>query len=284
MEKIMTFEQINAAAEFIRGRAAQRSRVGLVLGSGLGPLADQIQGADCIPYNEIPNFPVSTVEGHSGRMVVGQLEGQSVLVMQGRVHYYEGYSMSQVAFPIRVMQALGIKTLIITNAAGGFNQDWTPGNLMLITDHINFLGMVGANPLRGPNLDVFGPRFPDMTCAYDAELRQLAQQIAEQEGIVLHEGVYMGLSGPFFETPAELRMMRLLGADAVGMSTVAEVTVARHGGMRVLGLSGISNIVIFDPSTGEAPNHKEVMEAGLLTVPNLMTLVKGVLRRLPPCD
>ena len=278
----MTLEQIDEAAEYVRGYTAHRPSVGLVLGSGLGALADQIQKADRIPYQEIPHFPVSTVAGHSGQAVVGQLEGRPVLAMQGRVHYYEGYSMSQVAFPIRVMQRAGIETLIITNAAGGFNLDWQIGDLMLITDHINMPGLAGVNPLRGPNLDVFGPRFPSMTRAYDPELSQLARDVAEQEGILLREGVYVGLGGPFYETPAELRMLRTIGADAVGMSTVAEVTAACHGGMRVLGISGISNIVLFDASQGEAPHHKEVMEAGLRTVPMLMAVVKGVLRRLPP--
>ena len=282
MEKRMTLEQIDEAAEYVRGYTAHRPSVGLVLGSGLGALADQIQKADRIPYQEIPHFPVSTVAGHSGQAVIGQLEGRPVLAMQGRVHYYEGYSMSQVAFPIRVMQRAGIETLIITNAAGGFNLDWQIGDLMLITDHINMPGLAGVNPLRGPNLDVFGPRFPSMTRAYDPELSQLARDVAEQEGILLREGVYVGLGGPFYETPAELRMLRTIGADAVGMSTVAEVTAACHGGMRVLGISGISNIVLFDASQGEAPHHKEVMEAGLRTVPMLMAVVKGVLRRLPP--
>jgi purine-nucleoside phosphorylase len=285
MEKSMTLAQINAAADFIRGRTENRPTIGLILGSGLGALADQVQGADHVPFDEIPHFPVSTVAGHSGRMVIGQLEGQPVLVMQGRVHYYEGYSMSQVTFPIRVMQALGIGTLVVTNAAGGLDTSWSPGDLMLIRDHINLVGMVGMNPLRGPNLDTFGPRFPDMSRAYSPELRQLAREVAEQEGILMHEGVYIGLAGPNYETPAELHFMRQIGADAVGMSTVAEVTVACHGGMRVLGISGISNIVIYDPSQqGEAPNHEEVLEAGLQAVPKLMAIIKGVLRRLPPGD
>lgn len=282
MEKRITLEQINQAAGFVLGRTKHRPSVGLVLGSGLGALADQIQGADHIPYHEIPHFPVSTVAGHSGQAVIGQLEGRPVLVMQGRVHYYEGYSMSQVTFPIRVMQGAGVKTLIITNAAGGFNQDWQPGELMLIVDHINLVGMVGMNPLRGPNLDVFGPRFPSMSQPYDLELCQLAREVAEQESILLREGVYVGLSGPSYETPAELRFLRSIGADAVGMSTVAEVTVACHGGMRVLGISGISNLVIFDPSQGKAPSHEEVLDAGLKLAPRLMAMVKGVLRRLPP--
>ncbi|MFN2108892.1 MAG: purine-nucleoside phosphorylase, partial [Anaerolineae bacterium] len=234
-----------------------------------------------IPFDEIPYFPVSTVSGHSGRVVVGQLEGKPVLAMQGRAHYYEGYSMAQVTLPIRMMQELGIKVLIVTNAAGGLNPDWQAGDLMLITDHINLIGMAGMNPLRGPNLAVFGPRFPDMSEAYDLKLQQVAREAAAEEGLLLREGVYAGLSGPNFETPAELRFLRSIGTDAVGMSTVAEVTVARHGGMRVLGLSSISNIVVYDPSHGEAASHEEVLEAGALIVPRLTALIRNVLRRLP---
>ena len=226
-------------------------------------------------------YPVSTVSGHSGRVVVGQLEGKPVLAMQGRAHYYEGYSMAQVTLPIRMMQELGIKVLIVTNAAGGLNPDWQAGDLMLITDHINLIGMAGMNPLRGPNLAVFGPRFPDMSEAYDLKLQQVAREAAAEEGLLLREGVYAGLSGPNFETPAELRFLRSIGTDAVGMSTVAEVTVARHGGMRVLGLSSISNIVVYDPSHGEAASHEEVLEAGALIVPRLTALIRNVLRRLP---
>jgi purine-nucleoside phosphorylase len=189
--------------------------------------------------------------------------------------------MAQVTLPVRVMQALGVQVLIVTNAAGGLNTQWQAGDLMLISDHINLIGMSGLNPLRGPNLETFGPRFPDMSQAYDSELRQLARAAAEQEDILLHEGVYAGLAGPSFETPAELRFLRSIGTDAVGMSTVAEVTVARHGGMRVLGLSSISNIVVYDPSQGEAASHEEVLEAGKLIVPKLSSVIKGTLRHLP---
>jgi purine-nucleoside phosphorylase len=247
----------------------------------LGQLADEVQGADPIPFDDIPYFPVSTVSGHSGRLVIGQLEGKTVLAMQGRAHYYEGYAMAQVTLPIRVMQELGVKLLIVTNAAGGLNPDWQAGDLMLITDHINLIGMAGLNPLRGPNLAAFGPRFPDMSEAYDLELQKIAREAAVEEGLVLREGVYTGLAGPNFETPAELRFLRSIGTDAVGMSTVAEVTVACHGGVRVLGLSSISNIVVYDPSLGEAASHEEVLEAGKLIVPRLTALIKNTLRRLP---
>ncbi len=278
----VTLEQIDAVAEFIRGRTRHQPSVGLILGSGLGPLADQVQDADYIPFDEIPHFVVSTVSGHSGRLVIGQLEGWPVLVMQGRAHYYEGYSMAQVTLPIRVMQALGTWALIVTNAAGGLNTAWQAGDLMLIADHINLIGMVGLNPLCGPNLETFGPRFPDMSVAYDPELRRLAREAAAEAGILLREGVYTGLGGPSFETPAELRFLRMIGTDAVGMSTVAEVTVARHGGMRVLGLSGISNIAIFDPQQGHVASHEEVLAAGQLIVPRLIAVIKGTLRRLAP--
>jgi len=277
----LTLDQINQAAGAIRKHTQHHPTVGMILGSGLGPLADQIQDADYIPFDEIPHFPVSTVWGHRGRLVIGQLEGQMTCVMQGRAHYYEGYSIAQVTLPIRVMQTLGIEILVVTNAAGGLDPAWQAGDLMLITDHINMIGMAGLNPLRGPNLDQFGPRFPDMSQAYSLELRQLAHEAAAESGITLRKGVYAGLGGPNFETPAELRFLRKIGADAVGMSTVAEVTVACHGGTRVLGISGISNIVVYDPSQEKAASHAEVIQAGEQIVPKLMTLLKGTLRRLP---
>jgi purine-nucleoside phosphorylase len=205
-----------------------------------------------------------------------------VMVMQGRTHYYEGYSMQRVTLPIRVMQVLGIHTLFVTNAAGGIRPEFQPGDLMLITDHINLIGMAGLNPLRGPNLDEFGPRFPDMSCAYDLALQATARRVASGLGFNLREGVYMCLAGPSFETPADLRFLRAIGADAVGMSTVPEVTVARHGGTRVMGVSGISNVVITDTSADRETTHEEVLEAGRVIVPRLIGLVKGVLRDLPP--
>jgi purine-nucleoside phosphorylase len=277
----MTLEKIDSATEFVQEHTRHQPLVGLILGTGLGPLADEIQEADYIPFDEIPHFPASTVWGHSGRLVIGRLESQPVVAMQGRAHYYEGYSMPQVTLPVRVMQALGVQVLIVTNAAGGLNTEWQVGDLMLIADHINLVGMAGANPLRGPNLDTFGPRFPDMGHAYDPELRKIARDVAKENGILLREGIYAGLSGPSFETPAELRFLRSIGTDAVGMSTVTEVTVARHGGTRVLGVSTISNIVFFDPSQGDVTTHEDVVEAGKKVVPKLVTIIKGTLQRLP---
>jgi purine-nucleoside phosphorylase len=221
---------------------------------------------------------VSTVIGHQGRLVAGRLEGRKVVVMQGRVHYYEGYSMAQVTLPVRVFQRLGVEILIVTNAAGAIQPDFKPGDLMLINDHLNLIGMSGLSPLRGQNLDELGPRFPDMSQAYDRELLALARQSAQDAGILVREGVYAGLAGPSFETPADLRFLRLIGADAVGMSTVPEVTVARHGGTRVLGISGISNKANLDGNT--ITSHEEVLEAGHKIVPNLIAVVRGVLRKL----
>jgi len=278
MSDYITLEQIDHLAGLVRSHTAVRPRVGIILGSGLGGLAELIQESTEIPFQELPGWPVSTVMGHKGRLVLGKLEGIDVVVMQGRVHYYEGYSMAQVTLPVRVMQRLGVEVLIVTNAAGAIHPEYEPGDLMLITDHINMIGMAGANPLRGPNLDELGPRFPDMSLAYDPELSRVARQVATESQILLHEGVYIGLSGPSFETPADLRFLRLTGADAVGMSTVAEVTVARHGGMRVLGFSGISNKANLDGST--ITTHEEVLEAGRLIAPKLMSIIRGVLRRL----
>lgn len=276
MQPFVTLAQIDDVAGAIRKRTTHQPKIGIVLGSGLGRFADSVEQAQSIPFDDLPHWPRSTVHGHAGRLVIGALEGQSVLVMQGRIHYYEGYSMSQVTLPIRVMQRLGIETLIVTNAAGGVNPNFTPGDLMLITDHINFVGMAGLNPLIGPNMEEFGPRFPDMSQAYDRHLLALARQAAREANLALQEGVYIGLSGPSFETPADLRFLRAVGADAVGMSTVAEVTVARHGGMRVLGVSGISNKANLDGNT--ITTHEEVLEAGQVLTPKLETLLRGVLR------
>jgi purine-nucleoside phosphorylase len=244
----------------------------------LGSLAAAVDAGTIIPYREMPSWPVSTVIGHEGRLVIGRLEGQPVMVMQGRVHYYEGYSMAEVTLPIRVMQRLGIETLVVTNAAGAVNPNFEPGMVMLILDHLNLLGVGGLSPLRGPNLDQFGPRFPDMGRAYDRELCALARQAAVDTGIPLYEGVYAGLAGPSFETPADLRFLRGIGVDAVGMSTVPEVTVARHGGTRVLGFSGISNKANLDGNT--LTTHEEVLQAGDRIVPQLETLIRSVLRSL----
>jgi purine-nucleoside phosphorylase len=248
-----------------------------VLGTGLNPLAEEIQEADVIPYRDIPHFPTSTVEGHVGQLVIGELEGQEIMAMQGRAHYYEGYSPQQIALPIRAMQLLGIGILIVTNAAGGLNPAFKAGDLMLITDHINLIGMAGLNPLRGPNDPELGPRFIEMSQAYDLKLREMALRVAKDLGLTLHQGVYICLAGPSFETPADLRFLRLIGADAVGMSTVPEVTVARHAGMRVLGISGISNVAVVEPTGESKAIHKEVLEAGKILVPKLTALLKGVI-------
>jgi purine-nucleoside phosphorylase len=278
MNEYFTLAQIDETAVAVRSRIAEMPQVGLILGSGLGGLADSIENPEKIPYSELPYWPVSTVIGHMGQLVLGRLQGQHVVVMQGRAHYYEGYSMAQVTLPVRVMQRLGVMTLIVTNAAGAVNPDFEPGELMLLTDHLNLIGMAGLSPLRGPNLDELGPRFPDMSRAYDLYLRQLARQVAADNGLVLREGVYACLAGPSFETPADLRFLRAIGVDAVGMSTVPEVTVAHHGGTRVLGVSGVSNKANLDGNT--LTTHDEVLEAGNKIVPQLITLIRGVMARL----
>jgi purine-nucleoside phosphorylase len=278
MNEIITLAQIDETSTAVRAKIKHTPQVGLILGSGLGNLAKEIEEPVLIPYRQLPHWPVSTVIGHEGRLVIGRLADQVVMTMQGRSHFYEGYSMAQVTLPVRVMQRLGIKILIITNAAGAVNQDFKAGEVMLITDHINLMGMTGFNPLRGPNLSEFGPRFPDMSIPYDRELREFAQRVAEDNGVQLRQGVYVGLSGPSFESPADLRFLRNAGADAVGMSTVPEVIVARHGETRVLGFSGISNKANLDGST--ITTHEEVLEAGEKIVPQLSTLVRGVLKRL----
>lgn len=278
MKALYTLTQVDETAQLIRSRTTYHPRIALVLGSGLGALAAAVDQAAIIPYGELPHWPISTVPGHQGYLVVGRLENQDVLVMQGRAHYYEGYSMAQVTYPIRVMQRLGVEILMVTNAAGGVNPGFEPGDLMLITDHLNLLGMAGPNPLRGPNLDEIGPRFPDMSQAYDRKLISLARMVAQERNLLLREGIYVCLAGPSFETPADLRFLRMIGVDAVGMSTVPEVIVARHGGVRVLGISGISNKANLDGNT--ITTHEEVLEAGKKIVPQLTTLIKGVLRRL----
>jgi purine-nucleoside phosphorylase len=278
MEDYLTPAQFEAAAAAVRAGTRHQPEVGLVLGSGLGALAEAVEEADIIPADKIPHWPRSTVQGHVGRLVVGKLEGQTVLVQQGRAHHYEGLPMQQVTLPVRVMQLLGLQTVILTNAAGGINPAYHPGDLMLITDHLNFMGMAGISPLRGPNVDAWGPRFPDMSQVYDRGLRALAVAEAEAAGLTLHQGVYVCLGGPSFETPADLRFLRSAGADAVGMSTVPEATVARHGGLRVLGFSGISNAANLDGDT--VTTHEEVLAAGKAIVPKLTTVIRGVLRRL----
>jgi len=260
---------------FLKEKVPEGAEIGLILGSGLGVLAEEIESPTVIPYREIPNFPVSTVEGHAGQLVTGQLEGKRVVAMQGRFHYYEGYAMQQVVFPVRVMSKLGIKALFVTNAAGGINHGFEPGDLMIIMDHIN---LTGANPLLGPNDDGFGPRFPDMSEAYDRKLIELAKKAASEQKIKLREGVYAGLTGPSYETPAEIKYLRSIGVDAVGMSTVPEVIVANHAGLRVLGISCITNM-----AAGVLPQkltHQEVMETAERVREKFVKLVKGIIQEV----
>ena len=248
-------EKIEAAVSYIRGYVHERPEIGMILGSGLGDYADTLTDICRISFKDIPNFPAPTVAGHNGAMIFGKRNGKSVVVLQGRTHYYEGLSQKEITIPVRVMAALGIKTLILTNACGGVNLNFHPGDLMLISDHINFSG---DNPLIGPNLDAFGPRFPDMSDLYTANLRRAIQEKAEEAGIALREGVYAMYSGPNYETPAEIRMFRTMGADVVGMSTVPEALVAGHCGMQVVGISCITNM-----AAGVLPvklSHAEVIE------------------------
>ncbi|MED4908767.1 purine-nucleoside phosphorylase [Brevibacillus centrosporus] len=263
------------AVAYIQPKLEEKPTIGLVLGSGLGVLADEIENPVIIPYNEIPGFTVSTVVGHKGQLVIGKLQGKQVVAMQGRFHFYEGHGLDAVVFPIRVMKLLGVETIIVTNAAGGINENYDPGNLMLISDHIN---MTFRNPLIGPNDDEMGARFPDMSEAYSKELRQIAKQVASEQGIELQEGIYVGLLGPSYETPAEIRMLRILGGDAVGMSTVPEVIVARHMGVKVLGISCISNMAA---GILEQPlSHDEVMETTEKVKTQFLALVNGIVAKL----
>lgn len=268
-----------AVADFIAQRTSHRPQVALVLGSGLSGLAGAVTEADRIDFADIPHFPRSSVIGHQGQLVIGHLENRAVFVMQGRVHFYEGYSLEEVTLPIRVMQAFGVQAVILTNAAGGLNPSFRPGDIMLIEDQINLLGMIGHNPLMGPNDETVGPRFPDLSTLYDRKLRHLALQVAADLGITLQRGVYAGLAGPAFETPAEVRFLRIIGADATGMSTTNEAVVARHCGMRVVGLSGISNAAIDAVDSPRTTTHDEVLEAGRLLVPRLTALLRGLLAR-----
>jgi len=279
MDMFITLHDIDVTTDFIKKTLKVMPRIGLVLGSGLGGLADAVKNPIILEYKNIPNWPLSTIQGHKGRLVIGDLFGVPAMVMQGRTHYYEGYPMDQITLPIRVMQRMGIGTIILTNAAGAINPDYIPGDVMVLTDHIALIGMAGLNPLRGPNLDEIGPRFPDMSRPYDREWIEKVREIAKQKGIQLHEGVYVCLSGPSFESPADLRFLRLIGADAVGMSTVPETIVARHGHTRVLAFSGISNKANLDGNT--ETTHEEVLAAGDLIVPKLTALIEGFLRSFP---
>lgn len=249
--------------------------IGIILGSGLGSFAEVIEEKVTIPYREIPHFPVSTVEGHKGQLVFGKVMGKSIVAMQGRFHYYEGYSMQEVTFPVRVMQVLGVNGLIVTNAAGGINPSYRPGDLVVIKDHIN---LMGANPLRGENLTSLGPRFPDLSEGYDLEWRQRALTVAREIGIHPQEGVYAAMSGPSYETPAEIRFLRTIGADLVGMSTVPEVIIANQGGMRVLGISCVTNM-----AAGILPqrlSHAEVMETAERIEKQFVRFVQALIRIL----
>ncbi|NNE97947.1 MAG: purine-nucleoside phosphorylase [Pyrinomonadaceae bacterium] len=284
----MNYEKALEAAEFIKSKYDKPIKIVLVLGSGLGAFADEIENAVKIPYSEIPNFAVSTVEGHAGQLVLGEIEGVSVAIQQGRFHYYEGYGIDQVVFPMRVFGRLGAEIVILTNAAGSVLTSFKPGRLMLIRDHIN---MMGVSPLRGENDTRFGPRFPDMTDVYDRELQQIAIEESEkirekktekkrkkQPKPLLRRGVYCALSGPNYETPAEIRMYRMFGATAVGMSTVPEAITAHHQGMRVLGISCITNLAA--GITNQSINHDEVMETGEKVGKKFKKLLRRILRRL----
>ncbi|MEK5165204.1 purine-nucleoside phosphorylase [Paenibacillus sp. FSL R5-0527] len=275
MTTTLTIGMIRDAADYIRSRAAHTPKVGLILGSGLGVLADHIEQPVTIAYKDIPYFPQSTVEGHAGELLIGTVQGTAVVLMKGRFHMYEGYGPELTAFPVRVMKELGVSTLLVTNAAGGVNTSYSPGDLMLISDHIN---LTGKNPLIGPNDGELGPRFPDMSQAYSRRLRDTARQVAGEKGVPLQEGVYAGLLGPSYETPAEIRMLRTLGADAVGMSTVSEVIVARHAGLEVLGISCISNMAagILD----QPLSHAEVMETTDRVREKFLSLVLAIIPKM----
>lgn len=267
--------RIRTASEAVRARTSIEPRLAIILGTGLGALADEIEAETVIPYEEIPDFPVPTVESHSGRLLLGRLSGQPVVAMQGRFHRYEGYTMSQVTFPVRVMRDLGAETLIVSNACGGMNPMWDVGDLMMIADHINLLD---DNPLIGPNLDQLGPRFPDMSEPYDLGLQRLALDVARDEKITLRRGVYVAVSGPNLETRAEYRFLRLIGADVVGMSTVPEVIVAIHGGMKVLGVSIITDRCL--PDALKPASVEEIIRVAGEAEPKLTQLIKSVVARL----
>lgn len=268
------YDQIQEALTVVRQRFPRPIEIGMVLGSGLGGLADSIEEAVSIRYDEIPHFPASTVQGHAGEFVLGRLDGLDVAVMKGRVHYYEGYSMQQITFPVRLMQALGASTLVVTNSCGGLNPSFQPGDMMLIEDHINFMG---DNPLVGRNDERIGPRFPPMSRAYAEPLKGLARQAAAEAGHTLQAGTYLALTGPSFETPAEIRFFTTIGADAVGMSTVPEVIVANHMGMQVLGLACVTNILHAGPSDD---THLEVLEVANHTSKRMLAVVRGTLRAM----
>ena len=274
-----TAARVSEAADTIRQRGAPQPRVALILGSGLGDLADEVTDAVTVAYREIPHFPVSTVHGHAGELVCGMLQGAPVAAMRGRVHFYEGYSLRDVTFPVRVMRSLGAEILIVTNAAGGLNETYETGDLMVLEDHINLMGMAGQSPLIGPDEPELGVRFLDMLSAYDAELRDAAHAAARQNEFSLRHGVYAMVGGPAFETLAEIRFLQRGGADAVGMSTIPEVIVARHAGMRVLGISAITDMAV-GPAAAHEISHLEVLAAAERIKPRLAAVVRGVLASL----
>jgi len=267
--------RIEKAAEYIREKSGFEPEIGIILGTGLGSLGDHIEKVSAIDYSDIPEFPVSTVFGHAGRLILGWLEGKKVVAMQGRFHYYEGYTMQEVTMPVRVMKRLGAKLLVASNACGGLNPAFNAGDIMIITDHINFMG---TNPLIGPNLDDFGPRFPDMSEVYDKDMVELLERIAVGRGIPVHKGVYGGVSGPNYSTKAELRMMIKLGSDTVGMSTVPEAIAARHCGLKVAGVSCITDMAI--PDTMSAPTHEEIVRVAESVKPKFTTLIKQFIKEV----
>ncbi len=268
-------EKIKQTAEFLKDKISITPEIGIILGSGLGGLGTKLENAQAIKYSDIPNFPVSTVEGHSGQLVFGQLGGKNVVAMQGRFHYYEGYPMKEVTFPVRVLHLLGVKTLFVSNAAGGLNPDFKQGDIMLITDHINFFP---ENPLRGKNLDEFGVRFPDMSKVYNEDMIAKAEKIAAENNIKVQKGIYIGSTGPTLETPAEYNMFRLLGADSTGMSTVPEVIVAHHQGMNVFGMSVITNVT--EPADGEETTHDEVQDVAGTVEPQMTLIIKKLIEQI----
>jgi purine-nucleoside phosphorylase len=280
--------RVREAVASLRDRLAEPPRVAIVLGSGLGWLADGVVEPAVIPYSDIPHFSVPTAPGHSGQLVIGTLEGVPVAIMRGRLHYYEGHSFQDVTFPIRTLRRLGAETLLITNAAGGVNQAYETGDLMVLSDHINLPGLAGLNPLVGPDEPELGVRFLDLTEAYDAELRARALAIGAEQGLRVHEGTYAAVSGPSFETPAEVRYLRTIGADAVGMSTASEVIVARHERMRVLGISAITNaaagVTSASGSAAAEVSHEAVLDAAERAGVGLTSIIRGVLRDFPPTD
>jgi purine-nucleoside phosphorylase len=268
-------QKINEAASYIQSKIDIKPEIGLILGSGLGDLANEIVNPVYIDYGEIPHFPVSTVEGHAGRLVIGELNGKQVVAMQGRFHYYEGYSLQEVTLPVYVMKQIGVRMLVVTNACGGINRGFKPGDLMLISDHLN---MTGSNPLIGHNYPELGPRFPDMSRAYSPRLREQVLEIAKRQEIPIQQGVYAGISGPSYMTPSELIMLARVGADAIGMSTVSEVIVANHAGIEVIGISCITDMAIGEEL--EPLTHEQVMEVANRTKPIFIRLVKAIVNEV----